>query len=121
MSFQSIILPKRRRDLAAAKRRGHLKPVLPERIQSQQFDAIKRHWVDAVADIPHYAALVDGGLAPRELGDWSDFKTLPVLTRQAIQASPESFIRRSRAPEKFIKTAGSTGTPMKIGVDQAAM
>jgi phenylacetate-CoA ligase len=119
MSFQSIILPKRRRDLAAAKRRGHLKPVLPEEIQSQQFEALKRLWADAVADVPYYAALVDSGQAPRELESWSDFETLPVLTRQALKAAPEAFIRRSRAPEKYVKTAGSTGTPLKIGVDQA--
>lgn len=119
MSLRSILLPKRRRDLAAAKHRGHLEREVPERIQRQQFEALKPLWADAVDDIPYYTELVERGQAPRELGDWSDFERIPVLTRQALQASPEAFIRRSRAPGEFIKTAGSTGTPLKIGVDQS--
>lgn len=85
---------------------------------ARQLLLVREQWADAVADVPHYSSLVARGEAPRELGSWSDFRQIPVLTRQQLQDRPADFIRRSGCPDDFSTTAGSTGTPLRIGVIQ---
>ncbi len=70
-------------------------------------------------DIPHYASLAASGSAPARIRSWEDFRALPVLTREHIQTRPADFIRRSGPPHQFVRTSGSTGTPLRIGVTNA--
>jgi len=84
-----------------------------------QLAAVQRTWADAVADIPYYSGLVASGAAPPVCRDWSDVACLPVLTRRQLQDRPAEFIRRSGPPDAFVSTAGSTGTPLRIGMNQA--
>ena len=85
-----------------------------------QLRAVADRWSDAVTDIPYYSALVTAGKAPRVIGSWGDFQAVPILTRQDIQNRPSEFLRRSSPPDSFMTTAGSTGTPLRIGVDQVS-
>jgi phenylacetate-coenzyme A ligase PaaK-like adenylate-forming protein len=83
-----------------------------------QLAAVARVWADAVADVPYYAELVAAGAAPAAIRSWADLRSLPVLTRQLLQDQPRQFVRRSAPPHAFMRTAGSTGTPLQIGMNQ---
>lgn len=85
----------------------------------RQLEALQRTWADAVADVPYYAGLVATGRAPQSIGSWPDLQSIPVLTRQALQDRPGDFVRRSGPPKSFMKTAGSTGVPIRIGMNAA--
>lgn len=85
--------------------------------QQRQLESLRDVWMDAVADVPYYRGLVSGKLAPARIADWSDLKSVPELTRQILQDRAGEFIRDSGAPHSFIKTAGSTGEPLRIGMN----
>lgn len=85
----------------------------------RQLEGVRTQWADAVADVPYYAQLVTAGQAPASLRDWSDVAAIPVLTRRILQDRAPEFIRRSASPASFMTTAGSTGTPLRIGMNQA--
>ncbi len=108
----------RRQFQAATERRLRPRPSDAEAARFQ-LAAIQRTWADAVADIPYYSGLVASGAAPAACRDWTDVARLPVLTRHLLQQRPDQFIRRSGPPATFASTAGSTGTPLCIGMNQA--
>ena len=84
----------------------------------RQLDSVSRLWADAVADIPYYAGLVDCGVVPAKLRTWGDFSTIPILTRQILQDRAAEFVRNSGPPDGYTMTAGSTGTPLRLGMNQ---
>lgn len=108
----------RRQHEAAIARRQRVRPAPGDR-EASQLAALQAVWQGAVADVPYYEELVVRGLAPAVLASWSDVRALPVLTRQVLQDRPEAFVRRSAPPHSLQKTAGSTGTPIQIGMNQA--
>jgi phenylacetate-coenzyme A ligase PaaK-like adenylate-forming protein len=84
-----------------------------------QLERVRTVWADAVADVPYYAQLVATGQAPASVGHWNDVAAIPVLTRRILQDRAPEFVRRSAAPATFMTTAGSTGTPLRLGMNQA--
>lgn len=116
--MNSLLLPRLRRDFALAQERNHEIPADAAGIRSGQWESLRGVWSDCVADVPYYRGLVASGRAPRTLTSWADVQALPVLTRKILQDHPEKFIRDSGPPDGFIKTAGSTGTPLRMGVSQ---
>jgi phenylacetate-CoA ligase len=109
----------RRRDFRAAhERRIAAAASADTDWSSWQLAAIRHAWRDAISDIPYYAGLVDSGRAPKDIYSWEDFEAVPVLTRQIIQDHPDAFLRRSGTPDGFAVTAGSTGTPLRLGINQ---
>lgn len=84
----------------------------------RQLASLRDVWADAVADVPYYRRLVNAKSAPARIADWSDLQSIPVLTRQLVQDHSGEFIRDSAAPQSFVKTAGSTGEPVCIGMNQ---
>ncbi|MEQ1841602.1 MAG: hypothetical protein ABL994_14435, partial [Verrucomicrobiales bacterium] len=114
-----IVSRKLRNDFhAAAERCASAQPSSTE-IPNLQLDLIAKAWADAISDIPYYEDLVAKGISPAAIDTWEDFHRIPILTRQVIQSRPDDFIRRSRPPDSFMKTAGSTGTPLRLGLDQS--
>ena len=110
---------KLRRDFAAANsRRLVTRELAAINWPEHQLSCIRRIWADAINDIPYYMGLVAAGQAPRVIETWNDFQKIPVLTRQILQTQPQQFLRRSRPPQSFTITAGSTGVPLRIGMDQ---
>jgi phenylacetate-CoA ligase len=87
-------------------------PELP----AAQLQRLQEIWADCTTDIPYYAKLVSSGRAPKQIRDWQDLRAIPVLTRQQLQDEANLFTRYSRAPDDYVKTAGSTGTPLRLGV-----
>ncbi|MDP3719083.1 MAG: hypothetical protein Q8T13_15070 [Acidobacteriota bacterium] len=109
----------RRHLAAAAARRQELAAADATAWSHRQLEAFQRVWIDAVNDVPYYASLVRSGRVPAEIHSWADVQGLPVLTRQLLQDRPAEFLRRSGPPDSFIKTAGSTGTPLRMGLNQS--
>lgn len=117
MSPRLFLNLKSRRDFLAATQRRLA--AAPADLAAWQMAAVCRIWSDAIADVPYYGELVASGRAPREIGSWADFRSIPILTRQELQDRPASFLRRSEPPDGFAVTAGSTGTPLRVGMNQA--
>lgn len=103
---------------AAGERSRDLSRVPDTAWPDRQLAALRRVWDDATADVPYYKALVAAGAAPRSLASWQDVRSIPPLTRQALHDAPEAFLRLSGPPMTTTKTAGSTGVPITIGMNQ---
>jgi phenylacetate-CoA ligase len=120
MNARFLLSPRWRRHHAAAlERRRGAGTVDPDSADRRQLEAFAAIWRDAIADVPYFRSLVAERRAPRHLASWADVRDIPVLTRQQFQDHPAAFIRRSREPGGVIKTAGSTATPLQIGMDQS--
>jgi phenylacetate-CoA ligase len=104
---------------AAGLRSREVAQVAPDEWPSRQLAALQRVWADATADVPYYRDLVASRRAPAVLADWADVRAVPLLTRQSLHASPDAFRRISSPPMTTTKTAGSTGVPVAIGMNQA--
>ena len=115
-----LVSPRLRHHQAAAiERRAAAARRDPAGVAGRQLDAIRVRWADAVADVPYYGALVASQQAPAEILSWDDVRTIPILTRQILQDQRAAFVRHSGPPNSVMKTAGSTGTPIQIGMDQS--
>lgn len=108
----------RRHHDAAVARRATATPA-PGGLAERQLAALCDVWTDAIDDVPYYAGLVASGRAPRELKSWADVAAIPPLTRRELQDRPAEFRRRSGPPGSVMKTAGSTGTPIHVGMNQS--
>ena len=106
-------------DAASERRLALSRSRSPEEISTDQLKAFAAIWKDATSDVPYYRALVGAGRAPAVIESWRDVPSIPLLTRQALQDEAAQFVRRSGPPEGYAHTAGSTGTPLMIGMDQA--
>jgi phenylacetate-CoA ligase len=114
-----LLSPRLRRHFGEAEaRRAALSKVSDEEWVGRQLTAFQQVWADACAEVPYYGDLVAQGGAPRDIRSWQDVRSIPVLNRQAFQEHPDRFLRRSRQPDNYMRTAGSTGTPLKIGMTQ---
>jgi phenylacetate-CoA ligase len=109
--------PRLRRHFVEAQARvAVLDAMKTEEWQSRQLAVLQHVWADACADLPHYRNLVAKDRAPKQLRSWDDVRSIPILTRSTLQEQPDQFIRRSRPPLNSMTTAGSTGTPLTIGM-----
>lgn len=102
----------------AEARRRRLANLPPETRVAFQFEALQQVWADATSDVPSYRELVASGRAPAVIASWADLHSIPVLTRRILQEQAGAFLRDSRQPQSYMKTAGSTGEPLRIGMDQ---
>lgn len=83
----------------------------------KQLAALRAVWAEATQQIPYYRGLVHSGLAPAAIDSWPDVASIPMLTRTILQQRPGEFLRDSGPPQSFMKTAGSTGEPLRIGMN----
>ena len=119
MHWSLRIHPNLRRQMAVAAARVAAPHVTAEEVEQRQLTAIQGVWADATHDIPYYESLVATGVAPRAITSWADVHAIPPLTRHIIQERPHDFRRRSSAPASMMTTAGSTGEPLRIGMNQS--
>jgi phenylacetate-CoA ligase len=98
-------------------RRAMLAAETPASWPHRQLALVREVWANAVGDVPYYRRLVSEKRAPAVIGGWNDLRCVPILTRQLLQDHAPEFIRESGPPQSFMKTAGSTGEPLRIGMD----
>jgi phenylacetate-CoA ligase len=99
-------------------RRQRLSSISADEWVARQLASLRTVWSDAIRDIPYYRGLVQSGAAPRAIVSFEDFCGIPALTRNILQQRAAEFLRESGAPQSFMKTAGSTGEPLRIGMNQ---
>ncbi len=85
---------------------------------ARQLSALGDVWAEATREIPYYRGLVQRGEAPEAIDSWQAVGGIPVLTRQILQDREPEFTRDSGPPPSIMKTAGSTGEPLRIGMSQ---
>jgi phenylacetate-CoA ligase len=100
----------RRRDVAA---------LVGEAWVPRQLTSFQQTWAEASREIPYYRSLVRSGLAPDRIQGWPDVQRIPILTRHILQERATEFLRDGNAPQSFMRTAGSTGEPLRIGTNRA--
>jgi phenylacetate-CoA ligase len=103
----------------AAARRREFAAVNGEAWVPRQFMSLQQVWHDATQDVAYYRNLVRSGHAPEQIESWADVQRIPILTRHILQERASEFVRDSGQPQSFMKTAGSTGEPLRIGMNQA--
>jgi phenylacetate-CoA ligase len=103
----------------AEARRVTLASIAGEAWVPRQLAALQQIWNDATRDIPYYRGLVRSGDAPERIESWPDVQRIPILTRHILQERSAEFLRNSGPPQSFMKTAGSTGEPLRIGMNDA--
>lgn len=119
MYLSVLLSPTVRRQLRAATERREAVAKAPVDWGGRHLEGVRRSWADAVSDVPYYSALIASGAAPVEIRTWDDFQRIPPLTRQVLQQRRAEFMRRSGPPASLMATAGSTGTPLKMGMSHA--
>src|SRR5262245_24315332 len=119
IGLRHVFLRKVRRDFLAAKERASApRPDSDSIVASRHLSQLQTTWSDCVSNIPYYQQLVAHGSAPSRLSSISEFRSIPVLTRRTFQEKPEMFMRRNSEPPGFFTTAGSTGTPLRVGASR---
>lgn len=119
MDLSLLLSPNLRHQSRLAAARQQAAPPSAAELAARQLRGIAQSWAAATADIPYYESLVKSGAAPAQVRAWSDVAAIPPLTRQALQDAPDAFLRRSRPPASMMITAGSTGTPLRMGMGGA--
>ncbi|MEP7334809.1 MAG: hypothetical protein ABI717_03420, partial [Actinomycetota bacterium] len=78
----------------------------------------------AAEHVPYYRDLFrEQGIDPASIGGADDLAELPLLSRRLVQAEPERFRADNRAGRSALpfSTSGSTGTPVTVYRDRAAL
>ena len=88
-------------------------------IQELQFGRLKTHLEFAYQYVPYYRSLFDQyGTPPERIKDFSDFRRIPFLTREALRDEFERL--RANTPIRGVQklsTGGSTGSPVTVLTD----
>lgn len=118
MVLSHLLSPNLRHQSRLAEARRQAAPPSAAELAARQLSALQQTWAAATADIPYYRSLVETAAAPARVETWHDLGAVPVLTRRILQERSQEFIRRSGPPQSIMKTAGSTGQPLRIGMNQ---
>jgi phenylacetate-CoA ligase len=93
-----------------------------DELKQRQWHDLKRLLAHAWQTVPFYRNLFDQlGITPEEIRTESDFRKIPILTRQQLvdhQHELHSVAPQSRT--SIVKTGGSTGKPVSLKVDSVA-
>lgn len=90
----------------------------PEDLQRRQFKALKALVSHAYARVPFYRDLYDRrGVSPTDLKTPDDLRLFPLVTRQALQTTPQAqLVSEGTQLGSCLRsrTSGSTGVPLEI-------
>lgn len=78
--------------------------------QIQKFNI---QWKNIQKEIPYYKELVAKGIVPKTINTINDFQQVPVTDRPFARNNMEKLMNKNKAPDSWISTGGSTGTPLK--------
>lgn len=89
-----------------------------QRIQSYQFGRLRKIVRYAYDNVPLYRQKYDAaGIKPQDIRSLSDFKFLPLLTKEELQAGfPGEILSRKIPLERcyIVSTSGHSGSPVKL-------
>ncbi len=88
------------------------------KIQAYQLARIRRIVRYAYENVPLYRRKYDAaGIKPEEIRSFDDFRHLPLLTKEELQAAfPSDILSRKVAPQScyVVSTSGHSGSPVKL-------
>jgi len=93
-----------------------------DELQYIQFRKLTALLVHVYKTVPYYRELFnDTGLKPEDIRTWDDFHQIPILTVEQYREKTQEFISSEpRTPIYPVRTSGSTGSPTKFYLSQAA-
>ena len=98
--------------------------ISPEEIEKTQWQKIKALLDHAYENCPYYKKLFNKiKLHPNDILNWSDFKQIPLLTKDIIRNNHKDFIAKN-SNEKMLHsgmTSGSTGKPLRFLADEKGL
>ncbi|GHT53481.1 capsular polysaccharide biosynthesis protein [Bacteroidia bacterium] len=86
-----------------------------DKIHQYQVHHFNQIWQEACNDIPFYEQWKKRHSLPDKINSLDELSHFPVLTKKEIQEHPNLFIRKSKQPDYYLMTGGSTGQPLKFG------
>ncbi len=95
----------------------------PELIQAGQWSALRGVLDWAYQEVPYYRGLFDQvGAHPQDIKTWTDFRQLPILTKQQVRDHVSELTCRDRRGLHPVlsRTGGTTGTALWFYVDRLA-
>lgn len=95
----------------------------PARLAEAQLERLREHLAWAHARVPYYRRLFDEhGIRPEAIRSLDDFRRVPFLTREHLQAhGPELAARARLRGVQRLATGGSTGAPVALLIDAERM
>jgi phenylacetate-CoA ligase len=95
----------------------------PSRLAEAQLARLRDHLAWAQARVPYYRRLFDDhGVRPEAIRSLDDFRRVPFLTREHLQAhGPELAARARLRGVQRLATGGSTGAPVALLIDAERM
>ncbi len=96
----------------------------PEAVRARQWEALRAMLRHAYDSVPFYRLrFQEEGLHPEDLRSFSDFRRVPILTKQEILAHGPALLSNRYEPAALYRkqTSGSTGVPLTVFVDQDSL
>jgi phenylacetate-CoA ligase len=96
----------------------------PERIRARQLSELKLQLQHAYAAVPYYReAWKAAGVHPEDVQSLADLEAFPILTKADIRREERNLIANGFdvARLRLKRTSGSTGVPLNILIDEAAV
>lgn len=84
-----------------------------EEILNYQLTKFNELWHGIQVNVPYYRKLVLNGEVPSNIKSWDDFNRLPILDRTFSKQHIDLLSDKSKSPDAWVTTGGSTGTPLK--------
>jgi phenylacetate-coenzyme A ligase PaaK-like adenylate-forming protein len=84
-------------------------------INEYQLNKFNQVWYDAYSDIPFYEQWKKQHSLPEQITSLDELSDWPILTKTEIQDNMKLFIRKSKQPDYYMMTGGSTGQPLRFG------
>jgi len=102
-----------RNTLSVIKELGAAQWYSQEQIREMQLEKLKALLSYAVEHVPYYRELFRKlGITPSHIQNFEDFASLPLLSKEQIQADHKQFLSETVSDYSIVTTSGSTGTPL---------
>lgn len=82
-------------------------------ISDYQLSKFNEIWQQIQKKVPYYQQLVYKNEVPINIKNWDDFNRIPIINRSFAKKNINLLSDQSRAPDSWVTTGGSTGTPLK--------
>lgn len=92
-----------------------------EQIREMQLEKLKALLSYAGEHVPYYREMFRKlGITPSDVRSFEDFATLPLLSKEQIQADHKQFLSETVSDYSIVTTSGSTGTPLSYPTNTKA-
>jgi phenylacetate-CoA ligase len=88
-----------------------------DKIQIWQLEQFNNQWQLICQNVPYFQKMHQRKKVPYRFSSWREFKdTMPVMNRKTVQNNGEELIDRTRSPDSWRSTGGSTAEPIQFPI-----